>query len=335
MQPDYGGNDLPVSIYGPHLHHRIWIIDVNCPSEVYKDNRRGIHIKTWWWKRIVAFDAEAYKIAVTQEWGRAASGWHRWMPTINAWLENATEIMLDQARVDEGCRVLDIAAGDGAQSVAAARRVGPQGEVLATDIASEFVKLASSVAERTGLTQLTARQMDAESLELPDQAYDAVISRLGLMYLPDLSRGLAEIMRVLRRRGRVAVVVFTTAEKTPFFSLPVKLIREWRGLPSPEAGQPGPFSLGTPGLLARHFTKAGFIDIEERTIDAPLRFASVEECVRWRREASGTMQQMLEGLDEEEKQQVWSEIESVLRKYETAGGFESPCELLICSAAKG
>ena len=159
----------------------------------------------------MTFDPVAYKQAITQEWGRAAQGWHRWIPAINAWLSVATETMLDQAGVGEGCRVIDIAAGDGGQSVAAAGRVGPSGEVLATDIASEFVKLANAVASEMGLTQLSAQVMDAESLTLPDDRFDAAISRLGLMYLPDLRRGLLEIKRVLRPGGRLSAVVFTTA----------------------------------------------------------------------------------------------------------------------------
>ena len=282
----------------------------------------------------MTFDAEAYKQAITQEWDRAAKGWHHWIPTINVWLEGATEIMLDQARIEKGSRVIDIAAGDGGQSVAAAHRVGSDGEVLATDIAPEFVRLANTVASNMGLPQLTAQVMDAESLNVPDEYYDAAISRLGLMYLPHLQKGLSEIRRVLRPGGYISAVVFTTPEKTPFFSIPVRMIRERRGLPSPEPGQPGPFSLGAPGLLVNNLIEAGFQNTYEQFIEAPLRFASVEDCVRWRQEASGTMQQMLNGLDDREKEDIWKDIEEVLRQFETTKGFESPCELLICSASK-
>jgi len=282
---------------------------------------------------ILAFDAADYKQAVKQEWTRSAAGWHRWIPEINAWLNGATEAMLDAAAVKEASSVIDIAAGDGGQSVYAAARVGAQGKVLATDITPAFVTLANAVAARMGLRQLSAEVMDAERLTLPDASFDAAISRLGLMYLPDLQKGLAEIRRVLKPGGRLAAVVFTAPEKSPFFSIPVKLIRERRGLPPPEPGQPGPFSLGAPGVFTRHLAKAGFQDIAEQVLEAPVRFANVEECMKWRREASGTMQQMLSGLEESEKETIWSEIADALRAFEGPEGFLSPCELMICSAA--
>lgn len=280
----------------------------------------------------MTFDPTAYKQAVKEEWGRAAKGWHEWIPAINAWLESATELMLDQAGMVSGSRVIDIAAGDGGQSISAAERVGPTGKVLATDIAPEFVELANAVAGRMGLSQLKAEVMDAEALTLPDGNFDAAISRLGLMYLPDLQKGLLEIKRVLRPGGRLSAVVFTTAEKTPFFSIPVTLIRDKRGLLPPDPGQPGPFSLGAPGLLAGNLKTAGYRDVQEQIVEAPLQFASAEECVRWRREASGTMQQMLSGLDDDAQESIWTEVADAMRKFESADGFESPCELLICSA---
>ena len=282
----------------------------------------------------MTFDAAEYKRTIASEWGRAARGWHDWIDRINEWLDTATETMLDEADVKLGSRVIDIAAGDGGQSVAAARRVGALGEVLATDIAPEFVSLANAVASRLGLPQLRAEVMDAEALAVPNNCFDSAISRLGLMYLPGLERSLSEISRVLTSGGRFSAIVFTTAEKTPFFSLPVSIIRGRRGLPPPDPGQPGPFSLGARGLLVGRLRAAGYEDVRESVVSAPLRFASAEECLRWRREASGTMQEMLRGLDDAEAEDIWAEILEALRQFETPGGFESPCELLVCSARK-
>lgn len=242
--------------------------------------------------------------------------------------------MLDQAMVNDGCRVIDIAAGDGGQSVAAAERVGSSGEVLATDIAPEFIKIANAVASQMGLKQLRAEVMDAESLTLPDNQFDAAISRLGLMYLPDLQKGLSEIKRVLRPGGCISAVVFTTAEKNPFFSIPSKLIRKKLGLPSPEPGKPGPFSLGALGIFAENLAAAGYQDVQETTMEVPIRFVSVKEFLRWRREASGSVMQMMAGVDEETQKEIWKEIEEAMQQFETPEGFESPSELLICSGTK-
>ena len=74
---------------------------------------------------VPAFDPIAYKQATTDQWQEAAEAWHRWGPQLEAWLGEATEAMLDLARIGPGDRVLDVAAGAGSQSVAAARRVGP------------------------------------------------------------------------------------------------------------------------------------------------------------------------------------------------------------------
>jgi ubiquinone/menaquinone biosynthesis C-methylase UbiE len=97
-----------------------------------------------------------------------------------------TGIMLERAAVRPGGRVLDIAAGDGDQSLMAAERVGPTGFVLATDIAANLVALAAQTARERGLNHLEARVMDAENLTVEDDTFDVVISRFGLFFLPDL-----------------------------------------------------------------------------------------------------------------------------------------------------
>jgi ubiquinone/menaquinone biosynthesis C-methylase UbiE len=82
-------------------------------------------------------EPEAFKQRIRAQWDEVAPRWHRWTPVMQAQYAPATELMLDLARLRPGYRVLDIAAGDGYQSIAAARRVGPTGHVLAVDLAPE------------------------------------------------------------------------------------------------------------------------------------------------------------------------------------------------------
>ncbi|WP_085905579.1 class I SAM-dependent methyltransferase [Kiloniella majae] len=283
----------------------------------------------------------AFKQIEIEDWERAASDWHRWMPVVNDFLSVATEIMLDQAGVETGHHVLDIAAGDGSQSLMAAKLVGETGSVLATDISPAFIKISKEIAQARDVKNIATEVMDAENLALIDNSFDAVISRLGMMFLPDPLRGLQEIHRVLKPSGSFAAVVFTTADKSPFFTIPPQVIRDRLNLPNPsdmspapKTHQPGPFALGTPDLFADLFSQAGFINIEQEIIEAPLRFKTTEDFVQWRRDIAISLQRMLAGQDSQTQEKIWQDVTEAMRQFEANDGFETPSELLICSGQK-
>ena len=280
------------------------------------------------------FDPVAYKQTTREQWQKAAEAWRRWGPTLEEWLGPATELMLDQAGIAVGDRVLDLAAGAGGQTIAAARRVGSSGSVLATDISPAILAYAADAARAAGFSNVEVREMDGEELDLEDGSFDAVISRVGLIYFPDRQRALREIRRVLRPGGRLSAIVYSTAERNQFFSVPIAIIRRIAGLPAPAPGLPGPFSLGGPGVLEAAYADAGFDDVDVRRLDAPLRFPSAAECVRFERESFGALHAMLAGVTPDERDQAWREIEAELGQFESSEGFEGPCELLIGSARR-
>jgi ubiquinone/menaquinone biosynthesis C-methylase UbiE len=137
-----------------------------------------------------------------------------------------------------------------------------------------------------------------------DASFDAVISRVGLIYFPDQQGALAEMRRVLRPGGRVAAIVYSTPENNRFFSVPVGIVRRRAELGPPLPGQPGPFSLGGEGVLAAAYKQAGFRDVRVRAVSSPLRMASAVECLRFERESFGALHQMLAGLDEDGREQA-------------------------------
>lgn len=281
-----------------------------------------------------AFDPIQYKVTTRKQWQEAAEAWDAWGPTLGRWLGAATELMLDLARVGSGDHVLDVAAGAGEQTLTAARRVGPSGRVLATDISPRILELAAGAASRAGLANVDVRVMDGEALELPDASFDAVVSRVGLIYFPDRDRALAEMRRVLKPGGRVAAIVYSTAESNPFFSVPVSIIRRRANLGPPLPGQPGPFSLGAPGVLEKALRDAGFRDVEARTVAAPLRLPSADECVRFEKESFGALHQMLAALDDAAKADAWAEIARALAAFDGPDGYVGPCELVVAAGVK-
>ncbi|WP_336205508.1 class I SAM-dependent methyltransferase [Nonomuraea sp. LPB2021202275-12-8] len=280
------------------------------------------------------FDPEVYKRTTRQQWQDAAEAWHRWGPTIEAWLGDATAAMLDAAEVTEGCRVLDVAAGTGGQTLAAARRTGTGGHVLATDISPAILEYAAKVAGEAGLSQVSTRELDGEELAVGEGAFDAVISRVGLIYFPDQLAALSGMRRALRPDGRIAAVVYSTADRNQFFSVPVSIIRRRAQLPPPAPGQPGPFSLGSPGAAEELFIRAGLRDVTVRAVPSPLRLASAAECVRFERESFGALHQMLISLAPADREAAWTEITERLAEFDGPDGFTGPCEMLVVSGAR-
>ena len=282
----------------------------------------------------VTFDPASYKDTTRAQWEEAAAAWHAWGPTLEEWLGEATELMLDAAGVTTGSRVLDVAAGAGGQTLAAARRVGPSGEVLATDISPAILEHAAFAAAAEGLATVHTRESDGERLDVEPAAYDAVISRLGLIYFPDRARALAGQYRALRPGGRIAAIVYSTPDRNGFFSVPVSIIRRRAQLPPPAAGQPGPFSLGGAGVLEEELRAAGFRDVGAQALPAPLRMPRSADCVRFERESFGALHQMLGGLSADGRAEAWAEIGKELAAFEGPDGFEGPCELIVAWGVK-
>ena len=108
-----------------------------------------------------------------------------------AWLGEATELMLDQAGVGPGSRVLDVAAGAGGQTLTAARRTGPDGILLATDISEPLLDRVRAGALAEEVSHVYAAVADAAALDFMPGAFDAAICRLGLMHLPDVAARIA------------------------------------------------------------------------------------------------------------------------------------------------
>ncbi len=239
----------------------------------------------------------------------------------------ATERMVDLANVHLGHRVLDIGAGTGDQTVAAARRVGPTGFILATDISASILEVAATAAQQAGLSNVSTRVMDAENLELESDSFDAVISRFALMLIPNIHKALNEIRRVLRSGGRIAALVFSTTEKCPYLSIPHAITRRAGRLTSPP--EPfGEFRLAGPGVMASAYGNAGFRDVAVEEFPTRRRFPSLAEAMEY---AKGPLplRELTARLSPAEQAQAWAEIEEALQQFVGPDGYDSPCELLI------
>ena len=158
---------------------------------------------------------------------------------IGTTLQIVGESLCEAVDVSAGWRVLDVAAGNGNASLAAARR---DCEVTASDYVEELLAGASHRAEAEGLA-LTTRVADAEQLPFEDSAFDAVLSTFGVMFVPDPQRAADEMLRVCRPGGRIGLANWTP---TGFVGRMLKIVGEHVPPPS---GVPSPLLWGTEDRL--------------------------------------------------------------------------------------
>ena len=271
---------------------------------------------------------------IRTQWEGAAPGWARWEATVATWVAPATETMLTMAGVDVGARVLDLASGAGSQTFLAARRVGAQGHVVASDIADTMLHHVRENASAAGLANVTTLAGAAEDLDVATESFDAVICRLGLMLFVDPAKALVAMWRALRPGGKVAVVVFTTPAANAFMAHPMQILLRHAGKMPPAPGQPGIFSLGVPGVIERLFADSGFVGVEQRTLVLLLRMPSATQALAMMQEAFGAYRAVVSDRPEAVRVAAWAEVAETLKTFETPTGFIAPAEVLVAAGVK-
>ena len=219
-------------------------------------------------------DLEQYKEGQRQEWGTVATGWRKWWETFEKGAQHLSNRLVELSQIQPGHRVLDVATGIGEPAVTAAQHVGPSGRVVATDLSVHMLTIAKDRAAALGLQNIEFLEMDAETLDLPEDTFDAILCRWGLMFLPNLATALRTMRQLLAPGGRLAAAVWDVPAKVPLISLPTAVVRGMFDVPAPPPGTPSPFALADTSVLEKALTQAGFaqVNIVRRTFDTVLRF---------------------------------------------------------------
>jgi ubiquinone/menaquinone biosynthesis C-methylase UbiE len=126
--------------------------------------------------------------------------------------------MIELLEARPGQRVLEVAAGPGEVGFTLLPRLEPDGELISTDAAPEMVEAARRRADELGLVGVRFAVEDAASISLADDSVDAVLCRFGIMLVPDMEQGAAEIARVTRPGGRVVLAVWASPQVNPWIT---------------------------------------------------------------------------------------------------------------------
>jgi ubiquinone/menaquinone biosynthesis C-methylase UbiE len=241
----------------------------------------------------------------------------------------ANEMMLDLANLRAGSTVLDVAAGTGDQTLLAARRVGPTGYVLATDLSTSMLNVAADAARKAGLTNVETRVMDAENLDFDANSFDAVICRMGLMLFSNPVKALIAMHRVVKPMGKAVALVWSTEEKNPCRGVPLATVRRFGADLSAVPGLRPMFALGDPGSLEETFRAGGFHEVAVHTVTTRWCFPSTAEAIRAIKNSFPGLNRIMAQLNDADRERAWNEIEQELSRFEGPNGFEAPGEVLI------
>jgi SAM-dependent methyltransferase len=226
-------------------------------------------------------DAPAVRDQQRTLWDHVSAGWQRWQPRIEVGARVVSATIVEMAGIGPGDAVLDIGSGVGEPALSVARAIGPAGRLVGVDLSPAMV--AASRRAAAGINNVEFVIGDLETTTLPVDAFDAAVSRWGLMFAADRIELLRAAMRWLKPGRRLAAAVWGPPAEVPAISLAFRVISEHLALPPPQPG-PGPFSMADPDAVVAEFEEAGFVRVEIENVIVPFRFESVDEFVQFSRD---------------------------------------------------
>lgn len=271
---------------------------------------------------------------VHQTWAGVAANWGRYADALEGHETAVTQRMLDAVTVQPGDRVLELACGPGGLGLAAAPLAGVEGEVVLSDVAEEMVAVAVDRARRRDLANVRGAALDLEDVDQPDESYDVVLCRQGLMFAVDPQRAVHEIHRVLRPGGRVSLAVWGPKAANPWLGVVFDAVSGELGHPVPPPGIPGPFSLEDSARLRAIVAGAGFGDIGIEDVQMPRRWSSFDEWRTWTTALAGPLATVLAGIPEASRTAIVERLRSAVAPYTTASGVEMPSLARVISARR-
>lgn len=281
---------------------------------------------------------DEYQQLVLDEWtpDETVAAWHRWLPKQIEQFGPATQLLAQAAGVRSGDAVLDLGSGAGDPALTLAELVGPTGRIVATDLVEAMAQCCTENARARGLANVECRQADAHSLPFADGTFDRVTSKLGAMYFADFQRAAAEIKRVLRPGGRVALACWGPVDQNLWvLNLLGPFLARVPEAPAPPPDMPHPFRFAQAGTLSAELERAGFRDIKEQTAIVPMPWAGPPEEV-WQNfyDVAVPVRPLIDGFSSEEREAAIGEALAGLRQYYDGTHTSPPGAFVIASGAR-
>jgi ubiquinone/menaquinone biosynthesis C-methylase UbiE len=278
---------------------------------------------------------EELKEQQLRQWTGNAASWDKMHERLEREMGAVTEWLCREAHLAPGMRLLDLACGSGHPALNAAKLVTPGGSVLATDMVPEMVEATRRRAAEAGLTNLEARIMDAEAIDLPDASFDAVTCRFGVMFCAQPSVAIAGVYRVLKPGGRFALSVWSEPQNSPGQTVMGEALgRYGRPQPPVDFDAPGVYQLARPGKLDGLLKDAGFRDVHVEPMPVTMEYESFDAFLQRQTVRPGPLRTMLEEMSADEFERLKATVLEVVAPYTSGGVIRLTSTPLMASAQK-
>jgi ubiquinone/menaquinone biosynthesis C-methylase UbiE len=260
-------------------------------------------------------DATEFRERQRQDWNVASKGWHDWQEEMQRDTRPVSERLVELAGIKPGDRVLDVAAGLGEPALTAAKVVGPDGSVVATDISSQMLAYGRKRAAAAGVENIEFVESDAASLDFPEKSFDAAVSRWGIIFDPDGEGAAARIRGFMKEGGKFAISSWGPPERVPMLSVPMGTVMTRLDVPPPPPGTPGPLSRPTHEAISSILEGGGFSDVQVEELELGFEYDSPEEFTRFIKEIAPPVSNLMRSHPQEVQDETWAAITEAVRAH--------------------
>jgi ubiquinone/menaquinone biosynthesis C-methylase UbiE len=266
-------------------------------------------------------------------WNKYSGGWKKWEELMTAAMSPTTEKVIELLSLAGDEKILDVASGPGEPGLTISRKL-PRGSVNGTDLSENMVAIANERAQILGITNYHSQSADACHLPFPDNNFDHVVSRFGIMFFPDLKEGLHEMIRVLKPGGSLTVLVWAAPDLNPFMSIMGRTIVEKLGIPSPPPDGPGIFRCAKPGLAADLLKEAGLLQVKDMSIAGHITYDSLEQFWELSSDVAGPIMEALKNAPSQKVEETKSIILDKVNRFITEGKVKMPWTAILATGIK-
>ena len=265
-------------------------------------------------------------------WTAVAPAWDAYRQKVFDDTRPASERLVAELDPQPGQTILELTCGTGETGFLVAEKVGADGTLIASDFVPAMVDATRRGAGERGLDNVDCRVIDAQQVDLPDDSVDGVLSRFGLMLVPDQEQAMREIRRVRRPGGRCAYATWAPPDRNPWlFQVVGALLQNGHAPPVDPFAPGGVFSLATSERNRELVTEAGFTSVDVVEVDGAMRFSSPDDYWTQSTSLTGPLATLVAGLGDEDVAAVRATLDASLAPFEHEGGLVLPWVSLVTS----